>query len=178
MAVFFQCALLILMAIISYHAFYMSGLILAVHVITGLIILNGWISSRGHKPYSDLLFATDVFILCLYIFLIMTLYASENQLDARYWLASSLICALYAIWDWAVKYLVGDSVWKGMFRKYMRWMIVSSVGFAGLYILANTRASHSSVIILMGIALWIIILGKWLYDRIQLTNKSLKSGSN
>lgn len=145
-----------------------AGAVSALCVITALILLNGWISSRATSNlYSDLLLAIDVIGMCFYFCMVLNLSFSRNQVLPSYWLYSSGLCISYFFWDLAIFPLVGKENWHNRFRFYVILMALSCVAFIGLYYLHKKNILNEYIVLALGSSLWLALLCKWHWDKMR-----------
>lgn len=147
------------------------GAVSLLAVISALIILNGWISSRATSTiYSDLLLAIDVVIVAIYFGLTLTLHLSGDHLSASFWLFSAALCFAYLLWNLALIPLFPEPEkkrWRNRFGPYVVIMALSATFFVALHFLhVNSPVGEFSVAI-AGSILWIAVLAKWHYDKLR-----------
>lgn len=150
----------ILIAFATCITFTKSGWLLWVSIVSYVIILNGWISSKASEyVYSDKLLTIDIITCSIYLCMLLALYYSQDTLKHEYWLYSSLLCILYSLWDFFI------TPTKEYIKRYAILMIVCSVLFLLLYLgeIWDYFSSHISISI--GTFIWSGTLLKWYYDK-------------
>lgn len=151
----------------TYAIFNKEGTIeIIIGVLTFLILLNGWISSKATSGlYSDSLLTIDIVTICLYFLLVLTYHESKELINNNYWLFSSIICACYGVWDIRIRKLVPTREWKKYYYKYIYYMIFSSLIFLSLFIINIICPESYLIISIVGILTWMTVLVKWHYDK-------------
>ena len=137
-------------------------------LLTSLILLNGWISSRATKSlYSDALLAVDMIAMCSYFAMVLILAFSKDEVEPRFWLACSGVSFSYLLWDIAILHLVGVDAWKKRFRLYVLLMGITTLCFLCFYFFIIKFPHLKLKIDISGIILWLVLLAKWHFDKIK-----------
>lgn len=161
-----EWALPIMLTVITVIIYHKSGIVLLIGLTTFAIMLNGWISSKATSElYSDNLLITDAIGLCIYLCMILSIYHSDNQVSARYYLFSGLLCLTYMIWDILIKPLIKIEIWQKYYKKYVIIMAISAVIHLTLYFLTFSTLVHHYFIAISSMSVWVITLFKWHYDK-------------
>ena len=147
-----------------------TGCVSLLAVLTGLIMLNGWISSRATSNlYSDWLLAIDVSGISLYFCMVSTLNLSRDHVNPAYWFYCAGLCLSYLFWDVAilplVLPLVGVEIWKKRFKLYVILMGIAAGLFVLAYLLHALNIFSETVCAAYGSFLWLALLGKWHLDQ-------------
>lgn len=158
-----------LVALLAYTVYILPGLSSSawfMGLLSGFIILNGWISSRaGAAYYSDILIILDVIILAIYYFMLRSLQTSQNVTATSFWIYSGVLAIVYLFWDLAILRVVTDPNKRKRYFFYVKLLLVITalhffLGYANWSGLLNDL-----LIAAVGGASWVIILLLWHYDK-------------
>lgn len=137
-------------------------------LLTSLILLNGWVSSRATKTlYSDALLAVDMLAMCSYFAMVLILAHSNDEIEPRFWVACAGVSFSYLLWDVAILPLVGRDAWKKRFQLYVVLMVFTTFFFLCFYFVSISHPYLKGKFDFLGIVLWVALLAKWHYDKIR-----------
>ena len=164
----FEWAFPILIGFCAYLFMVSDDYVSILSVLTALIILNGWISSRATAEiYSDILLVIDVLGMFFYFCMVLSLNLSRNKLNPEYWLYCAGVCMAYFFWDLAILPLVGKENWKNRFRSYVILMAISAILFVCLFLIQKNYHDSELIVVILGSLLWGALLFKWHWDKLK-----------
>lgn len=161
-----QWAVVALLGYDSYLVSTSTGSSFAAVLLCGLIMLNGWISSRAATYfYSDALLVTDVAILFAYHQMLISLHRAPHAIPAVFWIYSGLLASLYAVWDLLIRpHTTGPSRKRRLVLYIVLLCLVAVLQFAVAFF-ASEQRFEQTYLAAVGICSWGGILALWHWDK-------------